>query len=68
MVGNGIGLAIIPETAARRCKGTMAIGMVRLSDPWAVRQLHVCARRPVELPLPARLLFEHLREVGRTRQ
>jgi DNA-binding transcriptional LysR family regulator len=60
MVGNGIGLAIIPETAARRCRRTAAIRISKLADPWALRQLHVCVRRSSELPPPARLLREHL--------
>lgn len=61
MAGNGIGLAIIPETAARRCRRTAAISVCRLADPWALRHLHVCVRRSSELPPPARLLLEHLR-------
>jgi len=66
MVGAGIGLAIIPETAARRCRRTASIHISRLADPWALRQLHVCVRRSSELPPPARLLLEHLR--GQRRQ
>jgi DNA-binding transcriptional LysR family regulator len=61
MVGAGIGLAIIPETAARRCRRTAPIHISRLADPWALRQLHVCVCRSNELPPPARLLLEHLR-------
>jgi DNA-binding transcriptional LysR family regulator len=68
MVGNGIGLAIIPETAARRCRRTAAIRISRLTDPWALRQLHVCVRRSSELPPPARILLERLRGVRRTMQ
>ena len=61
MVGNGIGIAIIPETAARRCQRTAAIRVSKLVDAWALRHLHVCVRRSSELSPPARLLFEHLR-------
>jgi DNA-binding transcriptional LysR family regulator len=68
MVGSGIGLAIIPETAARRCRRSAAIRMTRLADPWALRQLHVCVRRSSELPPPARLLLEHLRKYSRNHQ
>jgi DNA-binding transcriptional LysR family regulator len=64
MVGNGIGLAIIPETAARRCRRTAAIRIIKLADPWARRQLHICVRRAGELAPPARLLREHLQEHG----
>jgi len=64
MVGNGIGLAIIPETAARRCRRTAAFRISHLTDPWALRRLHVCVRRSGDLLPPARLLLEHLREHG----
>ena len=67
MVGNGIGMAIIPETAARRCRRTAAIGVARLTDPWALRHLHVCVRHSSNLPRPAQLLFEYLREHGQGR-
>lgn len=65
MVGAGVGVAIIPETAARRCRKTASICMARLADPWALRKLHVCVRRSSELAPPARLLLEHLRGEGR---
>jgi DNA-binding transcriptional LysR family regulator len=68
MVGNGVGLAVIPETAARRCGRAIAISVARLTDPWALRQLHVCARRSTDLPPPARLLLEHLRGHGHKQQ
>ncbi|HUN47030.1 MAG TPA: LysR substrate-binding domain-containing protein [Stellaceae bacterium] len=66
MVAEGVGLAIIPETAARRCQEAMAIGTVRLGDPWALRQLTLCTRSLAELPVHARQLIEHLR-VGEAR-
>src|SRR6185437_10403772 len=56
MVGAGIGLAVIPETAARRCRKTAAIRILPLADGWAVRRLHLCVRRASDLPPPARLL------------
>lgn len=61
MVGNGIGIAVIPETAARRCRRIAAITISKLADAWAMRRLHICVRRSSELSPPARLLFEHLR-------
>jgi DNA-binding transcriptional LysR family regulator len=64
MVGAGVGMAIIPETAARRCRRTASICFTRLADPWALRELHVCARRSSELAPAARLLLEHLRGEG----
>jgi DNA-binding transcriptional LysR family regulator len=66
MVGNGIGLAIIPETAARRCARAAAVRILDLTDAWAIRQLHICVCAPDELSTPARMLMEHLRKYGAT--
>ncbi len=60
MAGQGIGLGIVPETAARRCSRSAKIAALRLTDPWATRRLSLCARSLEELPSPARDLFEHL--------
>ena len=60
MVENGVGLAVIPETAARRCQQIMAIRIARLSDPWSLRHLNVCVRRLSELPDFAQRLVRHL--------
>jgi DNA-binding transcriptional LysR family regulator len=60
MVAAGIGVAILPETAARRCGQAMPIDSLRLSDGWATRRLMLCLRRPDSLPLHARALVEHL--------
>lgn len=60
MAERGVGVAVVPEAAARRCRRTMAIGVVRLSDAWAVRRLAVCVRRLDALPAHARRLVEHL--------
>jgi len=60
MAGKGIGLGIVPETAARRCGRSARIAALRLTDGWATRQLSVCVRSLEELPTPARDLFEHL--------
>jgi DNA-binding transcriptional LysR family regulator len=60
MVEQGVGLAVVPETAARRCRRSMAIRAVPLSDPWALRHLAICVRRLDALPAHARQLVEHL--------
>jgi DNA-binding transcriptional LysR family regulator len=56
-----VGIGIVPETTARRVQKTMAIAVVPLTDPWAVRELTICIRKMNELPLYARQLVEHLR-------
>lgn len=60
MVENGVGVAVIPETAAQRCRNTMAIRSVSLRDPWALRHLSVCVRRLAELPDHGQRLVRHL--------
>jgi DNA-binding transcriptional LysR family regulator len=60
MVGHGVGVAVVPEAAARRCKRATAIRISRLTDSWSLRRLHVCVRRRSELRPPARQLVEHL--------
>lgn len=61
MVEDGTGLAVVPRTAAARCRRSMAISAVRLRDEWSVRQLRICVRRPLGLPVHARRLLEHLK-------
>jgi DNA-binding transcriptional LysR family regulator len=56
-----VGIGIVPETTARRVARTMAIAVVPLTDPWAVRDLTICVRNFDELPPYARQLVEHLR-------
>ncbi len=64
MVETGAGLAIVPETAARRCTRTMDIRIVPLAEAWAIRDLRLCVRDPAALPSHARILLDHLRQGG----
>ena len=61
MVESGVGVAIVPETAARRCRRAMKIDVIGLRDAWARRRLAICVRRLQALPIGARRLVEHLR-------
>lgn len=61
MVEHGVGLGIVPATAARRCRRTMAIRALPLTDAWALRNLTICMRRFEALPAHAQRLVEHLR-------
>ncbi|MCP4616261.1 MAG: LysR family transcriptional regulator [Bradyrhizobium sp.] len=65
MVAAGIGVAVMPEIAARRCARSMKIAVVRIRDGWADRQLAICARSFKALPKPAQQLVEHLRKAAR---
>jgi len=60
MVSQDVGIGIIPETAARRCKRSMAISAIRLTDAWATRRLSLCFRDEAELSPSARELIAHL--------
>ncbi|MDB5615937.1 LysR substrate-binding domain-containing protein [Tardiphaga sp.] len=61
MVAAGVGVAIVPEVAARRCARSMPIRMVRIRDAWASRHLAICVRSFKGLSRPAQQLYEHLR-------
>jgi DNA-binding transcriptional LysR family regulator len=63
LVAAGVGVAVIPEAAARRYKNT-AIHALPMRDAWTRRQLVVCARSIKTLPKPAQRLFEHLRQAA----
>jgi len=61
VVESGIGIAVVSKIAALRCKRSMAISVVPLSDPWALRRLRICAKSFRALPAPARELVAALR-------
>lgn len=60
LVESGVGLAVLPESAARRYQRSMAIRIVPLSDGWAPRHFSVCIRRSRSLPPHAKWLLEYL--------
>jgi DNA-binding transcriptional LysR family regulator len=66
MVAAGVGIAVVPEAAARRCARSMPIAHFTIRDPWANRQLVICARSFKTLPRPAKQLVEHLRRAAQS--
>ena len=60
MVERGIGVAVLPETAAQRCQQSMAIRIIPLTDTWALRPLTICVRSFRSLPVHAQRLVEFL--------
>lgn len=64
MVAAGVGVAVVPEAAARRCAQSMPLTLVAIRDSWANRRLVICARNFKTLPKPARLLVDHLRKAA----
>jgi len=60
MIEATVGVAILPESAARRHAQVMAIAIVPLADPWAIRSMQICVRSLGALPLFARDLVDLL--------
>jgi DNA-binding transcriptional LysR family regulator len=65
MVGAGVGVAVMPEAAARRCAQSMPVALLAIRDGWANRRLAICARSFKDLPKPAKMLVDHLRKAAR---
>jgi molybdate transport repressor ModE-like protein len=64
IVGQGIGMGIIPEAVALRARRGSGIRLVKLQDAWAQRSLLVCMRARDELPAYARKLLGWLVRPG----
>lgn len=68
VVGQGIGVGIVPAAAATRYARTAGIKRIALTDAWAARNLVLCVRRLDDLPLPARQLLDHVLAARTRRQ
>lgn len=64
LVEAGVGIGVIPESAARHYGERMAIRRVRLRDEWAERKLRICVRDMAQLPSFARDLVDILRRLS----
>ena len=60
LVQAGMGIGVLPEVAARDFGPMMGLRLIRLTDDWADRSMHVCVRDIDTLPAPARKLVEML--------
>ena len=60
LVQAGLGIGILPEVAARDFAPVMGLRLIRLTDVWAARRMHVCVRNLESLPAIARKLVEQL--------
>ncbi len=60
MIEAGVGVGVLPQSAASRHAHSMEIALVHLSDPWAVRDMQICVRSLEGLPSFARELVELL--------
>ncbi|MDO9401936.1 MAG: LysR family transcriptional regulator [Polaromonas sp.] len=65
MIGAGVGVGIVPESAARRNQAAMGISLIELTDAWSVRERYILVRNRQALPRYAdaliRLLCAHYR-------
>lgn len=62
LVTHKVGCGIVPKSTATRNAQNMALKVVELSDPWALRDLTICVRSLAELPPYSRRLVDHLRD------
>ena len=60
MVGGGVGVAIVPESAARRNLEPLKLAQIELTDAWRVRERHIVVRELGALPAYARALVDLL--------
>lgn len=60
MIGAGVGVGIVPESAARRNRESMGLALIELTDAWSVRERYVLLRDREKLPAYARSLIETL--------
>lgn len=58
MIAAGVGVGIVPESAARRNIGRMDLVQVQLTDAWRIRKRYILIRESEVLPTYARSLVE----------
>ena len=62
MIGAGVGVGIVPESAARRNQVSMGIALIELTDAWSVRERYILVRDRDALPRYAESLIKTLCE------
>ena len=60
MIGAGVGVGIVPESAARRNFLAMNLALIELTDDWSVRERYILVRDQSALPAYAQALIETL--------
>ena len=60
MVQAGVGVGVIPDSAARRYGSDMKLRVVELDEPWVVRERKLLVRDIDALPGCARELIEQI--------
>ncbi|MBG0841035.1 DNA-binding transcriptional regulator, LysR family [Pseudomonas sp. NFACC19-2] len=62
MIEGGVGIGIIPESAARRHSRTMQLAILQLDEAWAVRERSMLVRELDALPGSVRALIDRLKQ------
>lgn len=60
MIGAGVGIGVVPVSAARRNQQALRLALIELSDPWSVRERFVLVRDAARLPPYATALVDAL--------
>ena len=60
MIGAGVGIGILPESAARRNQLSTGVALVKLTDAWSVRERFILVRNREALPRYAESLIQTL--------
>ncbi|MGA8785824.1 MAG: LysR substrate-binding domain-containing protein [Polaromonas sp.] len=58
MIGAGVGVGIVPESAARRNRESMNLTLIELTDAWSVRERYILVREQEALPAYAQALID----------
>src|SRR5450830_961937 len=58
MIGAGVGVGIVPESAARRNQSSMNLALIELLEPWSVRERYILVREHEALPAYAQSLVD----------
>lgn len=58
MIGAGVGIGIVPESAARRNQDSMQLALIELLEPWSVRERYILVREHEALPAYAQSLID----------
>ena len=64
MVESGVGVGVVPESAARRHARTMRLRFVGIDEDWALRTRYVMMRESASLPRLGRALIDELVRTG----
>lgn len=60
MVSAGVGVSVVPESAARRNLAPLKLAQVELTDAWRLRERHILVREGEVLPAYAQALVDAL--------